>query len=555
MKIFNIKTRRAAATLFAILAIIIIAGAAQTARAQVRPFVSCVEREFSGGAATGNYIAYFGYSNASTTNVVFRVDGGNNFYRPAEAATPANYQNAISIFAPGVHPRAVSVVLPLNAPVTWFLGTYTATTAFDPANLCGSDGANSRLMTFQGRLSDGSQTATGVYDLQFQLFNALTDGTARTTQITLEDVPVVNGIFTVQLDPGANLLRSSGGGNTTPDLKLNPAILDGENLFFEIGVRAGNTTGAYTTLTPRQPLTAVPLAMRANTAINAFRADSATTAITATTATSATNATNAINATTAATAGNVTGIVAVANGGTGSTTQNFVDTTTAQTAAGNKTFSGLTNLNGGSILQNSATDPEAASGANAGRVYFNTAIGNLRLSDGARWITAGQPTIYHVYATAGRTSVSTSSLVVQPGLSQTITVPAGFTANVVINASIGTLNSAATANLYSNIDFTIFLDGSILPRGAYNRFTTTNTASGVAALNTSAINTAISLGAGNHTLDVRTSRSGGTVAVNIGGNAVTETNAGELTLTVYYTPITFANRSENGDVPLRVLER
>jgi len=39
------------------------------------------------------------------------------------------------------------------------------------------------------------------------------------------------------------------------------------------------------------------------------------------------------------TAANVTGTVAIANGGTGSTTQNFVDLTTAQTVAGAKTFS------------------------------------------------------------------------------------------------------------------------------------------------------------------------------------------------------------------------
>ena len=44
------------------------------------------------------------------------------------------------------------------------------------------------------------------------------------------------------------------------------------------------------------------------------------------------------------TAANVTGIVAIANGGTGSATQNFVDLTTNQTASGNKTFSGTFNV-------------------------------------------------------------------------------------------------------------------------------------------------------------------------------------------------------------------
>jgi hypothetical protein len=46
-----------------------------------------------------------------------------------------------------------------------------------------------------------------------------------------------------------------------------------------------------------------------------------------------------LNQNTTGTADNVTGVVAVANGGTGSATQNFVDLTTDQTIAGIKTFS------------------------------------------------------------------------------------------------------------------------------------------------------------------------------------------------------------------------
>lgn len=55
------------------------------------------------------------------------------------------------------------------------------------------------------------------------------------------------------------------------------------------------------------------------------------------------------NAATATTAGNVSGTVAIANGGTGSTTKNFVDLTTTQSIAGDKTFSGVTTLAGQSI--------------------------------------------------------------------------------------------------------------------------------------------------------------------------------------------------------------
>src|SRR4030095_16796304 len=54
------------------------------------------------------------------------------------------------------------------------------------------------------------------------------------------------------------------------------------------------------------------------------------------------NVANANNATAAVTAGNVTGVVGVANGGTGSSTQNFVDLTTNQSnIGGNKSFTGI----------------------------------------------------------------------------------------------------------------------------------------------------------------------------------------------------------------------
>lgn len=49
----------------------------------------------------------------------------------------------------------------------------------------------------------------------------------------------------------------------------------------------------------------------------------------------------------------IAGTLGVGNGGTGSTTQNFVDLTTNQTAAGNKTFSGTTALTNATTVTNS----------------------------------------------------------------------------------------------------------------------------------------------------------------------------------------------------------
>jgi hypothetical protein len=60
------------------------------------------------------------------------------------------------------------------------------------------------------------------------------------------------------------------------------------------------------------------------------------------------------------TATNVSGVVAIANGGTGSSTQNFVDLNTDQSIAGNKTFSNNTIVNGTSTA-NSFNTPAGTS--------------------------------------------------------------------------------------------------------------------------------------------------------------------------------------------------
>lgn len=404
--------------------------------------------------------------------------------------------------------------------------------------------AQTSAFTYQGRFTDStvSQPTNGTYSMTFRLYDALSGGNQIGSPVTTS-VSVINGVFAVPLDFGAAAFNTTGA------------------RYLEIQVGA-------TTLTPRQQITSAPFSMKAtnagaadslsancvscvtdaqiNTVSGAKITGSVANAVNANNATNASNAINAVTANSATTAGNVTGIVAIANGGTGSSTQNFVDLTTAQTAAGNKTLSGLTNLSGGSRLQNSATDPEAASAANAGRVYYNTAIGNLRLSDGTKWITAGQPVIYHIYATAGRAAVATNTATVQPGMSQTITVPTGFTANVVISANIGARTTANTTGAYAIVDAIIYLDGNFLPKGGYNRFSVVNPTS-FNAFNTVAIDSAISVGAGNHTFELRTARNTGTSPVDIGGNASNDTNPGEMTLTVYYTPITFVGRSENTD--------
>src|SRR5882724_1721578 len=112
--------------------------------------------------------------------------------------------------------------------------------------------AQSSGFTYQGKLADGGNAANGQYDFQFQLFDALSGGTQQGTMLTVSNVAVAAGIFTVQLDFGAC-----------------PTCFNGSPRFLEIAVKP--TSGStFTTLSPRQQVTATPYAIRS---LNATSAD------------------------------------------------------------------------------------------------------------------------------------------------------------------------------------------------------------------------------------------------------------------------------------------
>jgi hypothetical protein len=113
------------------------------------------------------------------------------------------------------------------------------------------------VFTYQGVLDESGSPAEGVFDLRFRLFDAAAGGSELGVAV-IADHPVNDGRLTAELDFG------------------DP--FDGRALWLEIEVRPGASTGTYTTLTPRQPLTAAPYARFAADAGHAATADSATTA-------------------------------------------------------------------------------------------------------------------------------------------------------------------------------------------------------------------------------------------------------------------------------------
>ncbi len=155
----------------------------------------------------------------------------------------------------------------------------TATTAF----------AQGTGFNFQGRLNDGANPASGQYDLQFRLYSAITGSGQLGSTIARPATVLINGVFSVNLDFGSTAFN-------------NPNAV-----FLEIGVKPGGSPNAYTILGPRQQLTVVPFAVRAN---NATTADFSTNAANATNAAFATNATNATNATSATNALSLGGVSA-----------------------------------------------------------------------------------------------------------------------------------------------------------------------------------------------------------------------------------------------------
>ena len=100
--------------------------------------------------------------------------------------------------------------------------------------------AQNTAFTYQGRLNDGASLANGNYEILFRPFGVFAGG----SQLTIPNirfVAVTNGLFTTAMDFG-------------------PAIFAGSPVYLQLEVRT-NGGASYTTLVPRQQLTATPYAI------------------------------------------------------------------------------------------------------------------------------------------------------------------------------------------------------------------------------------------------------------------------------------------------------
>lgn len=130
------------------------------------------------------------------------------------------------------------------------LPALAATLTLATASPALAQGALGTAFTYQGRLTESSLPAHGLYDLQVCLFDAPGNPVALACAPDFNDVPVEQGVFAVALDFGA-------------------APFAGQQRFLELRVRQGASSGSYTILAPRQLVRAAPEALRAATASSA----------------------------------------------------------------------------------------------------------------------------------------------------------------------------------------------------------------------------------------------------------------------------------------------
>jgi hypothetical protein len=134
--------------------------------------------------------------------------------------------------------RSKIVALPLIIGVLLVLGAGVGLVWAQGIHLGSAVGTT---FTYQGQLMDGDNPADGTYDFEFKLHDDPTVDSQVGSTIYVDDKDVSDGLFTVLLDFGSG-------------------VFNGEARYLEIGVRPGGSTGTYTTLAPRQELTAAPYA-------------------------------------------------------------------------------------------------------------------------------------------------------------------------------------------------------------------------------------------------------------------------------------------------------
>jgi len=123
--------------------------------------------------------------------------------------------------------------------------------------------AQSTVFTYQGLLDNAGAPANGLHDFRVLLFNASSGGVVVGPPQCADNVDVIDGVFTLQLDFGQAYA-------TTGERHLQIEVRQ------DAGLSCGDLTG-FVELAPRQQLTAAPVASHANSAFALDAADGSPT--------------------------------------------------------------------------------------------------------------------------------------------------------------------------------------------------------------------------------------------------------------------------------------
>jgi hypothetical protein len=105
--------------------------------------------------------------------------------------------------------------------------------------------------TYQGNIDLLGQPLNDTADFEFTLWSGLTGPNMIGTVVAVNNVTVADGLFTVEIDFGIT-------------------AFNGDKRWLQTAIRSPAGSGAFTTLDPRQPLTAAPYALQSLNATNAW---------------------------------------------------------------------------------------------------------------------------------------------------------------------------------------------------------------------------------------------------------------------------------------------
>jgi hypothetical protein len=229
--------------------------------------------------------------------------------------------------------------------------------------------AQGTAFTYQGELNDGGSPAHGNYDFQFLVYDSTTNGNLIAGPVTNLATPVTNGLFTTTMDFGAG-------------------VFSGSARWLQIAVRTNGSNGGFTILAARQAITPTPYAITASNLSGTLPALQLTGALpdaqlggVYTAPLTLDNLANRFvgdgNAVSNLSAANLTGTVAITNGGTG---QSSADAGLAAlggaSLTGNNWLSG-SNTFGGVVTANNPLNVLAGNAQGGAIINLDHSIANV----------------------------------------------------------------------------------------------------------------------------------------------------------------------------------